>query len=69
MCKSIVIKTIKSFDLKVQLSSYFDILVNVIKYLSSNKGEILFGGSAISPHLIDFDVPLLLFLSILKAFG
>ena len=40
--KGIVIKTIKSLDLKVKLSSYFDILVNMIKHLSSSKKLILF---------------------------
>ena len=40
--KSIVIKTIKSFDLKVKLSRYFDILVNMIKHLSSSRKLILF---------------------------
>ena len=39
--KSIVIKTMKSFDLKVKLSSYFDILVNMIKHLSSSRKLIL----------------------------
>ena len=42
VCKSIVIKRIKSFDLKVKLSSYFDILVNMIKHLSSSRKLILF---------------------------
>ena len=40
--KSIVIKTIKSFDLKVKLSGYFDILVNMIEHLSSSRTLILF---------------------------
>ena len=39
---SIVIKTIKSFDLKVKLSGYFDILVNMIEHLSSSRKLILF---------------------------
>ena len=40
--KSIVIKTIKSLDLKVKLSSYFDILVNMIKHLFSSRKLIFF---------------------------
>ena len=39
---SIVIKTIESFDLKVKLSGYFDILVNMIKHLCSSRKLILF---------------------------